>query len=96
MDNNIITTDKMLSTIDNPYNPFTQFDDWLNYDEQKGHYTLQLLARIAEDTSNLSEIDENFAIDDAILRIIKLNLPDNHIVVKKTHEGVSKISTPPP
>ena len=28
----MITKRKMLTTTDNPYNPFTQFDQWYDYD----------------------------------------------------------------
>ena len=27
----------MLTTIDNPFDPFEQFDEWLMFDKQKGY-----------------------------------------------------------
>ena len=36
--------ESMLTTIDNPYDPFEEFDDWRSYDEREGHYTLAYLA----------------------------------------------------
>ena len=36
----------MLTTIDNPYDPFSQFDDWLAFDEGKGYFTCEYLARM--------------------------------------------------
>ena len=29
----------MLTTVDNPYDPYTQYDEWLSYDEQAGYNT---------------------------------------------------------
>ena len=37
----------MITTSDNPFNPFTQWDDWYLYDLQKGYCTCERLARIA-------------------------------------------------
>jgi hypothetical protein len=44
----------MLTTIDNPFNPFTQFDEWNAFDTQQGYYTCAYLARIAKVSDELS------------------------------------------
>ena len=41
----------MLTTIDNPYNPFEQFDLWLLCDKDKGYNTCEYLARIVNLTN---------------------------------------------
>ena len=64
----------MLTTIDNPFSPFTQWDEWKRYDEDKKCYTCSYLARIAKTSDDLSEADYNKAIDDAIEEIISLNI----------------------
>lgn len=64
----------MLTTIDNPFDPFTQFDEWQAYDEAKGYYTCAYLARIALSSDELSDADEELAIEEAIDEIIKLNI----------------------
>lgn len=64
----------MLTTTDNPFSPFTQFDEWYAYDEAKGYHTLGYLARIANSSDELSEQEEEEAIENAIQEIIKLNL----------------------
>ena len=43
--------DYMLTTVDNPFNPFTEFDSWLAYDEQSGYNTNGLLARLTLDSN---------------------------------------------
>jgi len=66
--------DHMLSTVDNPYNPFTQFDDWYAYDSFKGYHTSSFLARITNYSSDLSEEDQSLAIEQAIEEIIRENV----------------------
>lgn len=71
--------DYMLTTIDNPFNPYTQFDDWYAFDEQKGYCSCGLLARIAKVSDNFDLNDENFENNQnleilrAIDEIVKLN-----------------------
>lgn len=65
----------MLTTIDNPFNPLTDWDDWYNYDESKGYYTSEYLARITKTSNDLSEKDQDQAIAEAIDEIIEMN-PD--------------------
>lgn len=60
----------MLTTVDNPYNPFIQFDEWKAFDEAKGYYTCEYLARIAKTSIELSEADYDQAVEDAIDEIL--------------------------
>ena len=63
-----------LTTTDNPYSPFTQFDDWYAFDEAKGYHSCSLLARIANTSSDLNFEETNAVIENAIDRIIDLNV----------------------
>jgi hypothetical protein len=80
--NNTINN-SMLTTLDNPYNPFTQFDDWYAYDVEKGYYTCNYLARIAKTSDDLSEEDEALAIEQAIDEIVSMNIIGLYIKVNK-------------
>ena len=64
----------MLTTIDNPYNPFTQFDEWLSYDTLMGYDTCGYLARVTKSANELSDVDQAVAIDDAIDEILHYNI----------------------
>lgn len=64
----------MLTTVDNPFNPFTQFDDWYAFDVGKGYHTCAYLARITKTSDELSEQDEDVAIESAIDEIVSLNI----------------------
>lgn len=64
----------MLTTIDNPFNPFTQYDAWYAYDESLGHYTTSYLARVVVTSEELSEADQHVAIEEAIDIIVEENI----------------------
>jgi hypothetical protein len=64
----------MLTTLDNPFDPFTQWDDWYAYDEAAGYHTTSFLARIAKTSDELSEADQSLAIEDAIDEIVRENV----------------------
>lgn len=67
-------TQYMLTTVDNPFNPFTQFDEWFQWDVSSGYNTAAFLARITKSSSELSEPDQALAIQDAIDEIIEENV----------------------
>ena len=65
--------DYMLTTVDNPYNPFDQFTQWLLFDKEKGYNTCEYLARIVNLSDDLSEKESNEAIERAMDEIIKFD-----------------------
>lgn len=69
-----MASQSMLTTIDNPYDPFTQFDEWYAYDESKGYHSCSYLARITKSSDELSPLDEELAIESAIDEIVKMNV----------------------
>jgi ribonucleotide reductase beta subunit family protein with ferritin-like domain len=65
----------MITTTDNPFNPFTQYDRWAAYDEKEcGYYSASYLARIAATSPELSEAEMNRAIEDACDEICQMDL----------------------
>lgn len=67
-------TEYMLTTVDNPFDPFTRFDEWLEYDMRMGYHTSAFLARIAKVSTELSETDQALAIQNAIDEIVEENV----------------------
>lgn len=63
----------MITTYDNPYDPFTQFSDWFMFDMEKGYATCGYLARIAFLSDGMSEDEKDLEIEHAIDEIIKLD-----------------------
>lgn len=64
----------LVTTLDNPFNPFTQFDEWFAFDTDKGYNTCSYLARIAKTSNELSEKDEEQAINVAVEEIVRMNV----------------------
>lgn len=60
-----------LTTVNNPYDPFTQFVSWFLFDTEKGYNSCAYLARIARTSDQLSDDENNEEIGRAIDEIIK-------------------------
>lgn len=68
-----IEPDYMVTTTDNPYNPFVQYDEWRALDEGLGYYTTGLLARYVVSSDELSDADQALAITEGINDLLQDN-----------------------
>ncbi len=66
--------DVMLTTVDNPFDPFTEYDAWLSYDHQLGYFTNEYLARVATTSDDLAETEQDDDIEQAIDEIVRENI----------------------
>ena len=71
--NDVSNKELFITTIDNPYNPLTQFDLWYSYDLSKGYDSCSYLARIAITSDALTDKENEEEIERAIDEIIKLD-----------------------
>ncbi len=78
----------MLTTIDNPFNPFTNYDEWYAFDVSVGYNTCAYLARIAKSSDELSITDELLSIDKAMNEIVELNILGVYIKVKEDYKPI--------
>ena len=60
----------MLTTFDNPFNPFTHYNNWLRFDMDKGYNTNGYLGRIAVVSDEMTDQEYQDAIESAIDEII--------------------------
>ena len=67
---NEVERDYMLTTRDNPYDPWMQWDEWLAYDMEKGYGSCEYLARIASTSSDMTDEENGAEIRRAIDEII--------------------------
>ena len=63
----------MLTTIDNPFDPFEQFTSWFLFDVVKGYNSCGRLMRSANVSEDMSTKEYNEAIDLAIDKLISLD-----------------------
>ena len=82
----------MLTTVDNPYDPFDQFDEWFNYDMDLGYNSSAYLARIAFTSDQLSDKENEREIERAIDEIIKYDPFNLYVKVKRKEGAVAQPS----
>ena len=73
----------MLTTFDNPYNPFDEFTSWFMFDEEKGYHSCAYLGRIAKTSEQLSVEENAQEIERAIDEIIKYDFQNIYKKVKQ-------------
>lgn len=78
----------MLTTFDNPFDPFEQFTSWFMFDVEKGYNSCAYLARIAKLTDDMSDQEISDEINRAIDDIIKYDFMNIYKKVEKTSETV--------
>lgn len=73
----------MLTTIDNPFDPFEQFTSWLLFDKEKGYNSSERLMRIANISDDMTQKEVDEEIERAIDEIIKYDFMNIYVKVKK-------------
>lgn len=73
-----------LTTFDNPFDPFKDFNSWFLFDIEKGYYSCAYLARIAKTSDQLSEQENDEEVERAIDEIIKYDFQN---IYRKVYES---------
>ena len=73
----------MLTTIDNPFDPFEQFTSWMLFDKEKGYDSSERLMRIANISDDMTQKEVDEEIERAIDEIIKYDFMNVYVKVKK-------------
>ena len=63
-----------VTTIDNPYNPFTESDQWRAFDISHGYNTDAYVARVGNFSDELSEEEFDEEINFVVDEICRLNI----------------------
>lgn len=78
----------MLTTHDNPYDPFEQFDSWFMFDVEKGHNSCELLGRFARTSDQLSDEENDKEVERAIDEIVKYDFENKYKKVTRQIDDV--------
>ena len=82
----------MLTTVDNPFNPFDQFEDWWLFDNEKGYNSCGRLMRIAKIENDFTPKEEAQEIERAIDEIIKYDFLNIDMKVYENSEDNAQSS----
>lgn len=82
------TVNYMLTTVDNPYDPFDQFDEWYQFDIDHGYNTCGYIDRIANTSDQFTDQENAEETNRAIDEIIKYDFRNIYRRVKEK-EAVS-------
>lgn len=73
MDSNEQMSDFLLTTNDNPWNPFTNFDEWIRYDCDCGYNTWQRIEKLMpNDYLRKSLVKRNVLLNEVMERMLEL------------------------
>ena len=75
----------MLTTIDNPFDPFEQFTSWLMFDKEKGYDSCERVARIAKFSDDMTEKEIDEENERAIDEIIKYDFMNVYKKARRTN-----------
>lgn len=81
-----MSTECMLSTIDNPFDPFEQFDDWFMFDLEKNYNSCSYLARIVDLSDDMTQREVDIETERAIDEIVSTNPLGIYIKVTRQSE----------
>lgn len=77
----------MLTTFDNPYDPFEQFNSWFLFDIEKGYNSCEILGRFARTSDSFTDEENDIEVERAIDEIIKLDFLNIYKKVKNHHNN---------
>ena len=72
-----------LTTIDNPFDPFNDFNNWFMFDVSKGYNSCAYLSRIAKTSEQFTDEENYSEIERAIDEIIKYDFLNIYKKVKR-------------
>lgn len=89
----MVKNECMLTTTDNPYNPFDQFTLWYLFDKEKGYNTCERLARLANITSDMTQKEIDEETDRAMEKLIDIDILNIFVKVWKNKNNNSENNT---
>lgn len=73
------TKNGLLTTTDNPFDPFTQWEEWLAFDRNNKYFTCEIIARLTDEKPNDDEDEKESKYNKAVQML--LDFSPNHLMV---------------
>lgn len=72
-----------VTTLDNPFDPFSDFDNWKRFDEDHGYYTTELICRFLNVSDEYDDDLYNEQVEEAVDKVVHYNFYGNYRKVVK-------------
>ncbi len=72
-----------VTTLDNPWNYWTQFDEWNAFDQEMGYNTNAYVARVCLASNEMSDKEYEDEVERAVDDIVRLNITGNYRKIVK-------------
>lgn len=72
-----------ITTTDNPYDYFDEFDQWYNFDVERGYNTCAYIGRLIAVSPSDSDQERHEELERVIDEALKLNITGNYIKVER-------------
>lgn len=79
-----------MTTLDNPWDYFTQFDEWNAFDQEKGYNTCAYVARVCLASNEMSDAEYEDEVERAVDDIVRLNITGNYKKIIKKEKKEDK------
>lgn len=76
-----VDDETLLTTANNPFNPFTDFENWYQCDITLGYNTCALIARLLPSTDGLPPKYEHLFYIETIRKIVEFDITNQYVLV---------------
>ena len=77
-------TRSLLTTIDNPFNPFDDFASWYKFDCEKEHFTCSRIARLADIDDEMTQREVEDELERVMNFIVRYDPEEKYMKVHET------------
>ena len=63
-----------LTSIDNPFDPFSQYDEWKDFDSRLGYYSEELVARVLVTSDEFPDSRQQLDYEEAIDTVLEYDV----------------------
>lgn len=72
------TKETWVTTLDNPFDPFKEPENWKRFDEDNGYHTTSLIARFINFADDYDDETFNQCLEDAVDDLVRFNFYGNY------------------